>query len=272
MRMAQAKDRLARVLGGQVPGELLVPMLLPTLWTVAAAKGGVPQNICVGACETLRYAYGQLGIRAELRAVQLTVDDPAGNIALYGTLEPSWEGTELDGHCILWLPGSRRFVDPTVEQYAEVARLGLGPIVGRSAAAWGDRRAVAAMSEGGLPAGAQLAVKRGDALLGYTIAGDEAAQVITGNPWLAGFADAHRRAGVNLAAWAIEALRKPMVIERARSAPYPRLAALLDVIGDAASETTAAGDWYFYLPTPKGHLKRLALDEIPLPGESTLLS
>jgi hypothetical protein len=157
-------------------------------------------------------------------------------------------------------------VSPTSNQYAEVARLGLGPIVGKASGARGLQEAVTSVSGGNLPPGAQLGISRGDALLAYTIAGDDATQVITGNPWLLGYADAHRRAGVNLAAWALEALRQPLVSERTRATPYPRLTALLDAIGDSASETTAEGDWYFHVLARDGSTQRLALDEIPLPG------
>ena len=267
--MRQSRDLLAQLLGA-APGEALVPLLLPALWSVAAAKEGAPQNVCVGACEVLRHAYGQLGVAAELRAVELTVEVPDGNMIVYGTLQPSWDGLVLDGHCILWLPQSRRFVDPTVEQYAEVARFGLGPIVGPVTAVHGLQEAVTAISGGTLPAGTQVAVERNDALLAYTVAGDQATQVITNHEWLASRGEEHRRAGVNLAAWALEALRRPGVIARARATPYPRVTALIETIGAAPSETDAAGNWYFRLPAEDSGTRRVSIDDIPTPGYPVL--
>jgi hypothetical protein len=43
---------------------------------------------------------------------------------------------------------------------------------------------------------------------------------------------------------ALEALRTPSAIQRARTAPYPRVAALLDAIGNSPSETDADGNWF----------------------------
>lgn len=66
---------------------------------------------------TLHYAHQQLGIAAQPRAVDLVVrDNRHGTRVLYGKAEPSWEDDAFHGRCIRWLPGSRRIIDPTVEQ------------------------------------------------------------------------------------------------------------------------------------------------------------
>src|SRR6266566_2796722 len=76
-RLAAARYRDAKnLLGGllaseRVPGEALVPILLPTLWVLKSAERGDPANACVDACLTLHYGYGQLGIRADLQFVDL---------------------------------------------------------------------------------------------------------------------------------------------------------------------------------------------------------
>src|SRR3954468_3236665 len=57
-------DATARMLEHAKPDQL-VELVLPYLW-VALADGRVPANVCVDACMTLRNAYGQLGVRAEL--------------------------------------------------------------------------------------------------------------------------------------------------------------------------------------------------------------
>lgn len=131
---------------------------------------------------------------------------------------------------------------------------------------------VTAIATGTLPTGTQIGVERSGALLSYTIANDQATHVIAGNPWLASHDKEHRQAGVNLAAWALEELRAPSVIQRARDTPYPRLTALLDAIGTAPSDTDAAGNWYFHLPADGGTTQRLSLEEIPLPGAPPALT
>lgn len=137
-RYENAKKLLVNMLAGGVPGESLVPLMLMTLWVLRAAESGAPPNVCVDACQTLRYAFAQFGVEAQLVAVDLVVDDPARGTTVHGTPEPSWEGTVLDGHCILWLPRWRRFLDPTVTQYADAARLGFGPVMGRMDAVTGS--------------------------------------------------------------------------------------------------------------------------------------
>ena len=46
-----------------------------------------------------------------------------------GQPNPYWSEAMFNGHCVLWLPGSGRFIDPTVEQYPDVRDYGLGPIL-----------------------------------------------------------------------------------------------------------------------------------------------
>jgi hypothetical protein len=241
-------------------------MMLVNMWVLRAAESGAPPNVCVDACQTLRYALGQFAIGAELAAVDLVVDDPGRGTTVHGTPEPSWDGTGLDGHCILWLPRWRRFIDPTVTQYADAARLGLGPVMGRMDAVTGPAEQAVALAEGqALPEGAHFAVPRGNGMLLYTVASQEATGVITSNPWIVQHADIHRHAGINLASYALEALRRPPAVGIAKAAPFPRVAALLDAIGDAPSETDEAGDWYFSVPAPDGGSQRLRLDQIPVP-------
>jgi hypothetical protein len=266
-RYENARNLLANMLAGEVPGEALVPMMLITLWVLNAAESGLPPNVCVDACQTIRHALAQFGIEAQLVAVDLVVDDPARGTTLHGTPEPSWEGTELDGHCILWLPRARRFLDPTVTQYPDAARLGLGPVMGRTSAIAGPQAKVKALAEGAtLLEGSHFGVPRGGGMLLYTVASQEATRVITANPWIMQHADDHRRTGINLASWALDVLRRPSVISIARAAPFPRVTGLLDAIGDAPDEQDDAGNWYFRMPDPGGGQRRLRLDQIPLPG------
>jgi hypothetical protein len=91
---------------------VLQPAIYVFLWA-ALSDGRAPANICVDACLTLRNAYGQLGVRAELLPATVAIRKKNGTGALYGSLTPSWTGTSGNGHCALVLPDSERFVDPT---------------------------------------------------------------------------------------------------------------------------------------------------------------
>jgi hypothetical protein len=168
--LQNAQQMLVQLLSSdRIPGDAAVPMLLPVLWVLRAADSGAPPNVCVSACQTLRFAYAQLGIRAELHAVELTVDDSSGTTFERGTGMPSWEGMELDGHCVLWLPDRRRLVDPTVVQFPEVARLALGPVVGKVTSVMGRGEDAIAITDGGtLPEGARFPAQRGNGLLSCT--------------------------------------------------------------------------------------------------------
>jgi hypothetical protein len=54
--LRDAKHVLGQVLGNdRVPPDAMVPMLLPLLWVLRAAGAGAPPNVCVDACETLRW-------------------------------------------------------------------------------------------------------------------------------------------------------------------------------------------------------------------------
>lgn len=265
----RAQERVSGLVQGSLPGEALVPILMTSLLSMAATQTRTPENTCIGACGVLREAYGLLGLRAEIRAVVLTVDDADGNVAVYGSFEPSWQGSVLTGHCILLLPESGRTIDPTAEQYPEVARFGLGAVVGRTLTTLHSPRDAAVIAAGGMPAGGQIVMRRGDATLGYVLASDEATAVITDSEWLAGRAQEYRRAGANLAGWTLDVLRRPQVIARARSSGYPRVVALLDAIGDAPYDHDAAENWYFLIAGEDGLPLPRSTDELLLPIDPT---
>jgi len=97
------------VTGGALSAQTLLITIVPTLW--AGMLRGRPANICVDGCRILQWCYALLGIRSEIRAVHLAVTDEGGRTLVHGSLEPSWEGNVLDGHCILFLPDEQRVVD-----------------------------------------------------------------------------------------------------------------------------------------------------------------
>jgi GNAT superfamily N-acetyltransferase len=176
------------------------------------------------------------------------------------------EGNVLSGQCIVCLPDDHRFIDATVEQYRRVAHLHFGVVVGLVAeSAGGDAEHRAAIGSGRMPAGARMVVQRQNLTLDYLLADDAATEVILSHPSVRNNVEAHRRAGINLASLSLEGLRRSGSADRAHAAPYPRLHALLNAIGDAPVEVDEAGDWYFRLAGDDGTVRRLRLDEIPLP-------
>lgn len=250
-------DQVARMLEHAKPDQL-VELVLPFLWA-AISDGRVPANICVDACQTIRNAYGQLGVRAELLPVSVAIRKKNGTGTSYGSLTPSWTGTSWNGHCALILPDSERFVDPTIEQFDEVRKIGMGPMVGKVA--------MASREDGSLvEPGAQIVMQRGDLVMTYTVAGPDALASIVEHPEVIAHVDRHRRTGVNTASLTLAALRAEGVRDRAMQAPHQRLRALLQAVADAPYESDEAQDVRFRLPDQSGQeQRRLRLDEIPLP-------
>lgn len=248
----------ARMLEHAKPDQL-VELVLPYLWA-ALADGRVPANICVDACMTLRHAYGQLGVRAELLPVDLAIRNKDGSGTRYGSLTPSWTGTSWNGHCVLVLPDSERFVDATVEQFDEVREIGMGPMIGKVALSIDGNPNGSLMEPG-----TQVVLQRGDLTLTYTVASPEALASIVEHPEAVAHADQHRRTGVNTASFALAAFRVETVRGRAMQAPNPRLRALLRAVGDVPYEADDEHNVRFCLPDQGGQEQWLRLDEIPLP-------
>ena len=250
-RLRMDDDKVFALLGiDEIPPDMRIMLLLPILFL--SRFRGYPGNICVDACLTLRHAFGQFGITAELRAVQLVIRMPSGRRIQRAGPEPAWDGARLAGHCVLWLPETGRFIDPTAEQFPEVARYKKGPIVGRATAT------------GGLPAGVRLDIPRGDLTLEYTVLDGEHTAAIVNAPRVSSQSDQIRRMGINIASWAVVSLRDPHFIDKGRAAPYPRLRALLDAVEAAPAEVAEDKNWRFTIDGPGG-TSRFLLDEIPLP-------
>jgi hypothetical protein len=219
---------------------------------------GRPANACVEAGLTLRFAYEQLGIEARVLPVKLRIEDPlTGWQTDYGRADPFWDERVFHGHCVLWLPSSHRFIDATVEQYPPVRRYRLGPIVGRATTATVSTPALVEP-----PAGSGLAVRRKDLLLTYTTIGDQ--RVVADSDWVRGHLDRYRRAGINLASEVLVLLRNTDVVERIPVVDYPRLGALLAVVGGAELREDESGDRVFALPGADGQRRPVRLDEVML--------
>ena len=180
-------------------GDVLVELLIPLLW--AGISQGVPANICVDACVVLKHAYAQFGIDSEVRVVDLVVEQAAGRRRQFGTPTPSWSGDAgnvFDGHAVLVLPEHGRYVEPAIEQFEVVRRLGKGPLIGKAVAGVGPR----VMGRGLLAPGVMFAAKRESLKLIYTVAEQRYSQELESR--LAQYTtDGHRRAGVNNAALSV---------------------------------------------------------------------
>ncbi|WP_406363829.1 hypothetical protein OID55_42160 (plasmid) [Streptomyces sp. NBC_00715] len=212
----------------------------------AISDGRAPASICVDACLTLRNAYGQLGVRAELLLVTVAIRRKGGAGTLYGSLTPTWTGTSWNGHYALVLPDSERFVDPSIEQFDEARKIGMDPMVGSM-----------------VEPGAQVVMQRGDLTLTYIDAGPEALASIVEHPEAIAHAD-RRRTGVSTASLTLAALRAEGVCDRALQAPHPRLHARVQAVGEAPYASDEAQDVRFRLPDQCGQERWLRLDEIPL--------
>lgn len=259
-RVASPTEKIASLLLNEdVAPDLLVELLPAMLWLEKAT--GMPTNLCVSSCITLHFAYAALGITAQPRAVDLVVaNQRTGKRTLYGRPDPHWKDSTFHGHCILWLPASRRILDATVEQYPEVRRYQLGPICGRLVAGMTTAEQRSRLTRGELPPGTQIGVRREDLLLLYTAVGPEYDDIVMSAPVLHDDLAEVQRSARNLAAWTLDQLRKPYVIDRARRAPYPRVRALLDLL--AAAEARYDDDHLrFVLPNDPARTPR-RLDEL----------
>jgi hypothetical protein len=250
------------------PPEAIIPVLLATTW--AGVQVGQTANHCVDACRTLGFALAQLGIRTELRAVELIIrNNRTGQMTERAPLIPSWQGNELTGHCILTLPEQDRFIDATIEQFHEVGALKLGPAVGRTGmlldpatGAVHPRRAAPVR----VPAGSPIALIRGDLMLAYTLSPDHVNNIITSHPAVTDTTEGHRRAGINLVSLVLGQLRGGGLHDVIRQAPFPRLHTLLDAIADSPM-VNDSGDVRFTI-TRDGQRRVLMLDELPLPADA----
>jgi hypothetical protein len=260
-RFASPTEKIASLLFNEdVASDLLVELLPAMLWLEKAT--GMPTNLCASSCITLHFAYAELGIPAQPRAVDLVVaNQRTGKRTTYGQSDPHWVESTFHGHCILWLPETRRILDPTVEQYPEVRHYRLGPICGRIVAGMtSNREQQAQLARGQLPAGTGIGVKREDLLLLYTAVAAEYDDIVLSASLLRDDLDEVQRSARNLAAWTLDQLRRPNVIDRARRAPYPRVRTLLDLLARAEAHYDE-DHLRFVLPDDPSHIPR-RLDEL----------
>lgn len=201
----------------------------------------------------LKYAYQQFGILAEVLAVGVVIHHPNGGRTQYATDRPRWhDDNSLSGHTILLLPEHGKLIDPTIEQVPEIRALRQGPIIGRI-----PEQSRHALHDGET----SFAVQRADLFVEYQPVPRELQDRLLDGPLLVRNDDQYRRAGINLAALALQALRVPEVIGRIRqTTTFPHLLALLNTIGDAPFDVDEhTGDVLIAMPDGPVHL-----DQIPI--------
>ncbi|MFI6317113.1 hypothetical protein ACIBG8_06320 [Nonomuraea sp. NPDC050556] len=212
------------------------------LWNVA--EDGEGAAYCVDGCLTLHYALAEFGIASRVEAVILEMEGN-GSHTLYGGDGPSYNANgTFNGHAVLVVPDAHRFLDPTLQQYAEVPETeeATGPLMAR------------------LPAGVSL----GTAVLEVARSGHrvryhpvpEHLREAWRNPAITANEAAYRQAGANLAANVFDMLRTEFFRDKILAAPYPRLHRLLQALGEAKS--SADGNGYRFRPAGAASDVRLA--------------
>ncbi|MEU7802623.1 hypothetical protein AB0B10_25525 [Micromonospora arborensis] len=235
-----------------VPPDFAVT-LLPVVLLVDHLRGR-PANVCVDACLLLKRMYGILGIDARITPVSVTVEPPGGGVSVYGR-NARWEGDAFAGHVVLWLPGMQRLVDPTIQQFPEMATEKM-PLIGRVGAS------SHAISDS-LPPGSDIPIPRQGTQLMYSVLDTEAFVLDTEVARRA--EQLNPKSAANIAGWALSIMGTPDIEPRIRSASFPRIHALLSAIGGA--DVDAGPDGYrFMLPGPNGQLVPTWIDDVPLPS------
>lgn len=231
---------------------------LPPLFLdlVAAGSGDeVPTERCVDDCLILVQAYAQLGIAAETLAAELVaVRSSTGQSATHGSLTPRWEDSLFHGHTVIWIPALRHLIDPTAEQYDEIAACRCGPII--------DKCRVVHVGAGVQ----QMETRRAGLRLSYRTLSAAATAPLLDHPVVRNSSDAYRRRGINIASQVVAWLAESQTLERIRLIPNKRAAVLVEAVRGLPEQPTEDGDCRFVLTGPRGEAVIARLDEIPLPA------
>jgi len=239
-------------LATKVPPDFAVTYL-PLVLLVDHLRGR-NANVCVDACLLLKRIYALLDIDARITPMSVTVEPPGGGMSVYGQ-NPRWEEKVFAGHCVLWLPAMQRLVDPTVQQFPELSHED-GPFVGRVGAA-------SQALPGELPVGADIPIPRDGVQILYTVVGTE--DLILDTEQARHAEQLNPKSPANLAGWALSIMATPSIAPRIRTAPFPRIHALIDAIDGAEVDAGPAG-YRFLLPGPDGQPTPTWVDDITLPA------
>ena len=220
---------------------------------VAANADVLPAERCVDDCTTLVHAYAQLGIKAQVRAVELTITDTrTGEASTHGSPTPWWEDGMIHGHTVVWIPQPGCLIDPTADQFAPLRAQDSGPVIATRSP--GDEGPVR--------------LQRGRLQLSYSLASHQASAELLDHPDAQADLLGHRRRGLNIASAALAVMDEHLPSARRRRIPHPRVAALLAAITGLPDSRTPEGDWRFAVPGPDGKPIHLRLDELPLAAKT----
>jgi hypothetical protein len=252
---------LNRALGGDLSDPLTL-IAMPALFqamAVAPYRGVLPAERCVDDCLILTHAYAQLGIAAEVRIAELTVTEPeTGNRAVHGSLEPWWEDDMIHGHMVVWLPVQGCLVDPTAEQWEEIADYRQGPVITLSS----PTANVGISAANGAPGIIRVAGKRGYLRLVYLLGPHEASAALLDHPHVHGEGDGYARRGVAIASEVLTRLASRRPVRETSAIPYPRMAALAEAVRTMKVQKDDEGYVYF-TQNASGRPTLMRLDEIP---------
>jgi hypothetical protein len=245
LRRAQlGLEQVHRVLMG-APPEALPLVAVAAVWLWNMSEDGQAAAHCVDGCLTLHYALAEYGIRSSVEAVGLRVH-ARGRRTEYGNqLGPRYNPDgSFDGHTVLVVPDAGRFIDPTVQQYAEVPS--------------SEKAVLPVMAQlpvrGGL--GSQpLGIDRGDHQVVYLPLPAAQRQAWRSPAVTANEAD-YRPAGEHLAANVLAMLGIDPLRARTARSPYPRLRALLAAV--EGTEPVADSQGFRFLDPATGSEIRLA--------------
>lgn len=223
--------------------ETLPLMGVATTWLWNGAEDGAAAAHCIDGCMTLHYALAEYGIDSRVEAVMVEVDNGKKS-TLYGSEHGPWwhpDGT-FNGHAILVVPPADRFMDPTIQQYAEVpdTELATRPVMGRLPAPDG-------LGEN------PLALPRTDHLVTYHPMPAQHRDV-WGGPAVLNADAQYRQAGANLAANVVAIMQLDHLAAAAAQVPYPRLRRQLQALRGA--EPVADGQGFRF--NLRGRTVRLA--------------
>jgi hypothetical protein len=230
------------------PAEVLPLMALPAVWLWNAAEDRKAAAHCIDCCVTIQYALSEYGIESQVQAVGVGIAAPGGEPQMYGGgdgLRPHYndDGT-FNGHTLLVMPSAGRFLDPTIQQFAEIPRTARAalPVMGRLPV------------PGGLGT-APIGVDRTDHFLVYFPLPAPQRHAWR-HPVLTQRADAYQEAGANLAANVFDIMRGEGLRDRTAHSPHPRLRTLLSALDGTTSVADERG--YRFADPATGREFRLA--------------
>jgi hypothetical protein len=217
-----------------VPPKALPLVGVASVWLWNLAQEGLASAHCVDGCLTLHHALAHFGIASHVEAVAVRVGDGSSH-TLYGERPRYNADGSFNGHTVLVVTGADRFIDPTIQQFAEVPRT----------------RAAALPMQAQLPVPGGLgdqpiAINRGDHIVVYQPVTAGLRQAWR-SPNIEARAGDYRRAGAELAANVIAMLQLDGLRQRADRSPYPRLRALLAALEGTDAIADSRG-WRFVDP------------------------